>query len=121
MYKWHYEGHVDKEGTPPRDCPNWALSSDALNQLNISEPEFDADYSTGEEDPREEKKKRKVKRKQSKEGAGGKKGSKRKGTDVSDDDNVVLYKRRKRTDREKNPFLPSPEAAITATRTTTAA
>ena len=60
MYKQHYEGHVDKEGTPPQDCPNWALSSDALNQLNISEPEFDADYSTGEEDPREEKKKRKL-------------------------------------------------------------
>ena len=56
MYKRHYEDHVNKEGTPPRDCPNWALSSDALNQLNISEPEFDADYSTGEEDLRKEKK-----------------------------------------------------------------
>jgi hypothetical protein len=102
MYKRHYEDHVNKEGTPPRDCPNWALSSDALNQLNISEPEFDADYSTGEEDPREEKKKRKVKRKQSKKGAGVKKGSKRKGADVGGDVNV-LYKRRKRTEREKVP------------------
>ncbi|CAG8712238.1 17608_t:CDS:2, partial [Cetraspora pellucida] len=30
--------------------------------LNISEPEFDADYSTGEEDPREEKKKLNISR-----------------------------------------------------------
>src|SRR6185436_8210245 len=57
----------------------------------------------------------------SKEGADVKKGSKRKEVDVGDDDNVILYKRRKRTDREKSLFLPSPEAAITATRTTTAA
>ena len=78
MYKQHYEDHIDKEGTPPQDCPNQALSSDALNQLNISKPEFDTDYSTREEDPREEKKKRKVKRKQSKERADVKKGSKRK-------------------------------------------
>ena len=109
---------MDKEGTPPQDCPNWALSSDALNQLNISEPEFDINYSTGEEDPREEKKKRKVKHKQSKKGASVKKDSKRKGADMGGDVNV-LYKRRKRTERGKSPFLPSPEAAITATRTTT--
>ena len=104
MYKRHYEDHVAKEGTPLHDCPNWALLSGALEQINISEPEFDADYSTGEEDPREEKKKRKAKHKQSKEGVGVKKGSKRKGADVGDEGHVVLYKRKK-TGREKSPSL----------------
>ncbi|CAG8716826.1 16408_t:CDS:1, partial [Cetraspora pellucida] len=42
--------------------------------LNISKPEFDADYSTVKEDSREKKQKRKVKHKQNKEGVGVKKG-----------------------------------------------
>ncbi|CAG8772363.1 4513_t:CDS:1, partial [Cetraspora pellucida] len=56
MYKQHYKGYVDKEKTPLQDCFNWALFFDVLNQLNISEPEFDTDYLTRKEDPREKKK-----------------------------------------------------------------
>ncbi|CAG8651912.1 3721_t:CDS:1, partial [Cetraspora pellucida] len=83
MYKWHYQNYVDKKETPSQDCPNWTLSSDALNQLSISEPKFDTDYSTGEEDPREEKKK--VKCKQSKKEAGVRKDSKRKEANVDNE------------------------------------
>ncbi|CAG8764760.1 6689_t:CDS:2, partial [Cetraspora pellucida] len=70
---------------------------------------FDTDYSTGEKDLKE--KKIKVKHKQSKEGAGVKKGSKRKGANVEE----------KEPKEQKVPFYLSPEAAMTATRITTAA
>ncbi|CAG8766694.1 3912_t:CDS:1, partial [Cetraspora pellucida] len=54
------------------------LSSDALNQLNISELKFDIDYSIRKKDPREKKKKSKAKYKQNKKGIDIKKSSKRK-------------------------------------------
>ena len=52
----HYVGDVDNTGVPPDDCPNWALSEDALKKYKLSAKDFDADYSTGDEDPRKKKK-----------------------------------------------------------------
>ncbi|CAG8774966.1 4327_t:CDS:1, partial [Ambispora leptoticha] len=56
MFKHHYEDHIDKERTPPPDCPSWALLSKAIERYNIIAPEFDTDFSSGEEDPRKKKK-----------------------------------------------------------------
>jgi hypothetical protein len=50
----HYDPrYIDNEGMPPEDCPHWFLSQEALNRLAIEKVEFDADFDTDEEDPRE--------------------------------------------------------------------
>ncbi|CAG8743615.1 4683_t:CDS:1, partial [Ambispora leptoticha] len=109
MHKRHYEGEVDMTGMPPPDCPRCALSEDALNIFNLSDPEFDADFSTGDEDLC---KKKKAKKSGSAGAEKSSKGSKRKERDDDDrkeiddddrnkrddDDRIILYKRRKKDD-----------------------
>jgi hypothetical protein len=49
----HYDPkYVDKDGMPPEDCPHWFLSEEALDRLGIETVDFDADYSTGDDDPK---------------------------------------------------------------------
>ncbi|CAG8686751.1 5789_t:CDS:1, partial [Ambispora leptoticha] len=107
MLKQHYEGQVDMTGMPLSDCPKWVLSEEALNLFNISDPEFDADFSTRDEDLR---KKKKAKKSDSAGAEKSSKGSKRKKRDDDDrkerddddrkerddDDRIILYKRRKK-------------------------
>jgi len=44
---------IDYDGIPPEDCTHWFLSDEAICRLGYEEVDFNADYSTGDEDPHE--------------------------------------------------------------------
>ncbi|CAG8492517.1 40130_t:CDS:2, partial [Gigaspora margarita] len=82
----------------PPGCPNWTLSAEAREIYNFPKPDFDADFSSGEEDPQKAKKKggsqhKKQKRSHMGEVESEEAEAKRRKKGENDHDIVILYKR----------------------------